>query len=100
MTDWGYDSEEIDQWLGKQQKPDLRDKAMTDVVKELQAYLDGDNSVVMSKRLVRETIAELAAIRPAVIEECAAYLDSIHHNSTAKLLRRAMNKGGGDERIS
>lgn len=36
---------------------------MTDILKELQAYLDGDNSVVMSKRLVRETIAELAAAR-------------------------------------
>lgn len=36
---------------------------MTDVLKELQAYLDGDNSVVMSKRLVSETIAELASER-------------------------------------
>lgn len=32
---------------------------MTDVLKELQAYLDGDNSVVMSKRLLNDIITEI-----------------------------------------
>lgn len=36
---------------------------MADVLKELQAYLDGDNSVVMSKRLVTEIIAEIEKLR-------------------------------------
>ena len=53
---------------------------MTDVLKELQAYLDGDNSVVMSKRLVSETIAELAAERESATK---ANLDFV------KMLRRA-----------
>jgi hypothetical protein len=58
------------------------------------AYMQG----VADSKAKREALrAGLAAERARVVEECAAYLDSIHHNSTAELLRRALNKGAGDE---
>lgn len=49
---------------------------MTDVLKELQAYLDGDNSVVMSKRLVNEIIGEINRLRKKTMNEFP-YLDKL-----------------------
>ena len=75
----------------------MDDDKLVNTISRIYAGVRAEGDYVDQNYYETRTRAALAIIRPAVIKECAAYLDSIHHNSTAELLRRALNKGGGDE---
>lgn len=99
MTDWGYDSEEIDQWLDKQQEPDLKDKIITDLRTELAAAKAEVVSAGIEAGIAKDTLdhcyktndalrAKLAAERKTNATNQAAIERFRQHESE---LREALN---------